>query len=427
MRAPKLRRALAAGLIGFGLLASAQELPPRVSWPEAGLMVGFPPPADKRITRETALGYPNSTWAYQHVRELFPTRAVSRGGPVRALPTRPVDFEPLQFDDGTGQTVTWPQFLEATYTDAVVVLHRGRVVEERYFNGMRPDSPHLMFSMTKSMVGLLAENLIAQGRLDENAPVTRYVPEFAGSAFEGATVRHLMDMRDGVRFIEDYTDPRADIARHAASWGWGALPAGVVAPRGVFEALPLLNERTGPPGGNFRYASAVTDALGWVLVRATNTSLARLLSEQVWQPIGAEHDASWQLDLGGQEIAAAGLNATARDLARVGELIRRNGRVGRTQVIAPEAFTSIRTGADFAASRAGMPPSRADWAYRSQFWVSPGTSGTLMLLGVGGQRVFINPEAELVVVKLSSHPNLSNAPYDRIHFNAFAAVAERLN
>lgn len=419
--------ALAAVCVLVSAQAHAQQqpLPPRVEWPQAGLNVGFPPPADKRVTRDNALAYPNTTWAYQHVRELFPTRMVARGGPVSALPTRPLALEGLSFTGPDGQPTTWRAFEEATYTDAMVVMHKGRLVYERYANGMTPASQHLLFSVTKSFVGLVAEMLIAEGVLDERANVTRYVPELAGSAWDGASVRDVMDMRDGVKFDENYANPQADVHRYALAWGWG--PVSIPAPRGVYEALPALKERFAEPGGPFRYRSAATDALGWVLVRASGKPLAALVSEKLWQPLGVEHDATWAVDLAGQEVAAAGLNVTARDLARLGDMLRANGRWNGRQIVPAAVVARIRAGGDNDAFKASQPIAARDtWSYRSQFWISNDANGTYNMFGVAGQRVYIDPVNQIVIVRFGSHPVLSNLATAAIHDAAFAALTQRL-
>jgi CubicO group peptidase (beta-lactamase class C family) len=416
----------ALALAGQAVAQSAPATPPpQADWQAMGLNVGFPPPPDKRMTRENTLVFPNTAWGYQHMRELYPTRAVARAGPVSPLPERKQDISALEVKLPDGRVVPWADYERLTYTDAQIVLHRGRIVSETYANGMKPESAHLMFSMTKSFVGLIAELLIAEGKLDETAKVTRYVPELEGSAWAPATVRDVLDMRDGVTFNENYADPTADIHIYARSWGWGPLAPN--APRGVFEALPALKARFAEPGGPFIYRSAATDALGWVVVRAANQSLASLVSERIWKPLGVEHDGSWALDLAGQEIAAAGLNMTARDLARFGEMLRNDGRWNSRQIVPAAVVAKIRAGGDRAAYAAGRPSSsRTGWSYHSQFWISHDANGSFNLIGVAGQRVYIDPKNEIVIVRFGTQPELSNSRMQAMHDAAYAAVTARL-
>jgi len=418
-----------AGLTGGPAFAQAPATPPapqpRLDWPKSGYNVGFPAPADKRVTRDNALAYPYTGWSYQHVRELFPTRGVARGGPVSPLPSQPMALDGLTFAAPDGKKISWAQFEAETHTDAMLVLHKGKIVYERYANGMTPESQHLLFSVTKSFVGLMAELLVHDGKLDETAKVITYVPELAGSAWETATVRDLMDMRDGVSFDENYANPNAEIHRYALAWGWG--PANIPAPKGVYEALPTLKTRFAESGGPFRYRSAATDALGWVIARASGQSLSSLVSERVWKRLGVEHDATWAIDPAGQEIAAAGLNVTARDLARLGEMLRQDGRFNGQQIIPAAVVKKIKAGSDNAAFRASNPiPARLNWSYRSQFWISHDANQSFNLFGVAGQRVYIDPTNQIVIVRFGSHPVLSNLFTAAIHDAAFGALTAKL-
>lgn len=416
---------LAGQAMGQAAPASPPAPPPPADWQAMGLNVGFPPPPDKRMTRENTLFFPNTSWGYQHMRELYPTRAVARSGQVSPLPERKQDISALPITLPDGRTVPWAEYERLTYTDAQIVLHRGRIISERYANSMKPETAHLMFSMTKSFVGLVAELLIAEGKLDETAKVTTYVPELADSAWAPATIRDLLDMRDGVAFNENYADPKADVHIYARSWGWGPTVAG--APRGVFEALPALKVRSFEPGGPFIYRSAATDALGWAVARAANQSLASLVSERIWKPLGVEHDGSWALDLAGQEIAAAGLNMTARDLARFGEMLRNDGRWNGRQIVPAAVVAKIKAGGDREAYAAGRPSSsRLGWSYRSQFWVSHDANGSFNLFGVAGQRVYIDPKNEIVIVRFATQPELSNSRMQAMHDAAYAALTVRL-
>mgnify|MGYP003377333955 FL=1 len=169
----------------------------------ARLMQGFPPPPEYRIHIGNWQAWPQKIWSFQHTREIFPTRRLAPVGPVRPLPRALIDLEGLQV--GTPEAPqTWPQMLQAIHVDAALVLHKGRIVEERYLNGMKPTTPHLMFSATKSMAGLMAAVLVAEGKLDANAMVAAVLPELADSAWAGATVRQVMDMTDGCLL---YTSP----------------------------------------------------------------------------------------------------------------------------------------------------------------------------------------------------------------------------
>jgi hypothetical protein len=207
--------------------ASAQPAPasPAETDPaKLGWMQGSPPPPDKRITLHDgpARQWPQIRWAFAHYREIAPTARVSRGsGRVAVLPVAlrkdldGVSFIPL----GRSDPMTWAAAVEAVYADGVLILHKGRIVFERYFGVMNRDQPHIAMSVTKSYIGTLTEMLIADGTIDETAPVARYVPELAGSGFGDASVRQVLDMTTGLAYSEDYTDPNADVARYGIASG----------------------------------------------------------------------------------------------------------------------------------------------------------------------------------------------------------------
>lgn len=366
------------------------------------------------VTRDNWRTPPHSRWAFHHLDELLPTRTIARGPSLRELPEAFVDLSDLNFDDGAGDRIDWPGFLERTHVDAMLVLHRGRIAFEHYANGMTRASRHMLFSITKSVVGLLAELLAAEGRLDLETPAGAIVPELAGTAFGAATLRTLLDMRDGVPFNEDYADPGADIHRYSqAYWGHDA--------RGVRTALCNLPAVAGGSDA-FAYRTPIADVVGWALERATGQGLAELLSDRLWRHIGAEHDAFFVLDNAGDPIAGAGLNATLRDVARLGQLLLEHGSLA----VPAQAIASIAGGGDRAAFAPAAPPTRQGWSYRSFWWVPHDAVRSFAALGVFGQRLIVRPGDDLVIVRFGSHPIAANAPTDAIHGAAFDALAARL-
>lgn len=393
------------------------KLPPPLDWPSAGIGPDEHFPPERRVTRDNWRTYPYSRWAFQHARELVPSRVIRRSSTPRELEETPLDLGGLVLPDETGELVTWNEFLARTYTDAFLVLHRGRIIYEHYANGMTAETPHLLFSITKSFFGLLAEMLIAEETLEADALVTRYVPELAESAFARATVRQLLDMTDGVAFSEDYADPTADI--HAYSDAYWAPENGF---GGVFEGLKALKSGAGAPGTLFRYRTPVSDALGWVLLRASGQSLSKLLGDRIWRPSGCADNAQILLDTAGHEIAGAGLNATARDVARVALMILGGGVVDGHWVVPPAALDSIAGGGDRTLFAGAGMETRPNGSYRSQWWIQHEGFESLQALGVFGQRIYLEPGSGLAIIRFGSHPVASNAFTDVIHHNAIRAL-----
>ncbi|GLC95134.1 6-aminohexanoate-dimer hydrolase [Cupriavidus sp. TA19] len=406
------------------LVGALESDPVRLGW-----MQGFPPPPEKLITHAPgAETFPRNRWRFSHMRELLPTASVWRGnGPVSPLPRAERDIGSVAFTDVDGTRRTFDEMLALTYTDGIPVMHKGKVVYERYFGALDSHTPHIAMSVTKSFVGTLAAMLAADGKLDPAAPVTHYLPEMAGTAYGDATVRQVMDMTIGVRYSEDYANPQAEVWDFVRAGGMVARPAGYNGPGNFYAFLKTL-QKEGEHDDVFAYKTVNTEVLAWIVRRASGQSLAKLLSERIWQPMGAEHDAYFTVDSIGTESGGAGLNTTLRDLARFGEVIRGNGRFNGKQIVQASVVADIRRGGDrrqFARSdRAADLPG---WSYRDMWWVSNDSHGMFQAAGVYGQRIYIDPKAEMTIVRYASHPVASNAANNPITFRAFRALADTLS
>jgi CubicO group peptidase (beta-lactamase class C family) len=401
---------------------AANSDPVRLEW-----MVGAPPPDDKILRFEDGsyFQFPALRWSVAHFRQLMPTVNVSRGlGTPARLPRalRP-EIDRLRFTPvGSAISMTWQESLAATYTDGIVVLHRGRIVYERYFGALKEDGQHAAMSVTKSLVGTLGATLVAEGKLDAGKRVADYVPELASSAFGNATVRQVLDMTTGLKYSEDYADPNAEVWAHAQAGNPLPKPAGYAGPRSYYEFLQTVRPE-GNHGERFAYKTVNTDVLGWIIARATGSNVAELLSERIWRRIGAEQDAYMTVDSIGTPFAGGGLNTGLRDLARFGEMLRNNGRFNGQQILPKAAIADIRRGgdrADFAKAGYTQLPG---WSYRDMWWVSHNAHGAYSARGVHGQRIYIDPQAEMVIVRYASHPVASNAANDPITTPAFEALA----
>jgi CubicO group peptidase (beta-lactamase class C family) len=390
-------------------------LPPAIDWRDAGIGPGIDVPPDRRVTRDNWRLYPYSRWAFQHTRELVPSRALQPSPTPRALPVRPVSLDDVCFVDDDQRPISWSAFEEQTYCDAMLVLHRGAIIHESYRNGMRPETPHHGFSISKSFVGLLAEILIDEGIVEASAPVTFYLPELAASAFAPATVRHLLDMTDGVAFDENYSNPDAKVHHYSANYWTPAAAQG-----GARNALTQMADRAHPSGRGFAYRTPVADALAWVLTRVTDQRLSDLFAARLWHLAGCADDGHFLLDVAGDEIAASGLNATARDLARLALLIIDGA------AIPAAARKSITGGGDRALFAASDHAERSAGSYRSQWWVAHDAAASIAALGVFGQRLHIDMDTGLIIVRYGSHPLASNRHTDGLHRRAIEALRRHL-
>lgn len=407
------------------------SLPPpeSVRLDQLGLMQGFPPPPEKQVTAANFLRqYPNIRWAFHHMRELLPTRNISRGsGAAVPLPRgedRTAEIDALRFEGPNG-SMTFAEYLTASYADATLVLKDGKVVYESYHEGMPDDHPHIMWSMTKSVVGLLATQLIEEGLLDPDSLVTSHLPELSESGWKGATLQQVLEMTADINYNEVYANAESDVIKYSLAAGMTQPPADYPGHRDLCSYLPTIGSAE-EHGHAFRYRTVHTEVLGWLLRRATGKPVAQLVSERIWSQLGAEHDAFLLLDRHGTEWAGAGMNATLRDLGRFGEMVRNEGSFNGRQIVSANVIRSIREGADREAFKACGRDFQPGYSYRNQWWISHNADGAFEALGVHGQMIHINPAAGLVVVRLSSHPVASTAQTFPMTLPAMQALANLL-
>lgn len=396
-----------------------------------GWMQGFPPPADK--TLHTADGsffeFPAIRWSVVHMREMLPTINVSRG---LEAPT-PLEYELDSNIDAitftpwnSKEKMTWEESLWENYTDGMLILYRGKVVYEKYFSELTANDVHAVMSLTKSFNGTLASILVAEGVLDEKKLVPYYVPELKNSAYGDATVREVMDMTTALAYSEDYADPNADIWDFSAAGNPLPKPKDYEGPEGYYEYLETIKKQ-GEHGEAFGYKTVNADALGWIISKATGKSVNELLSERIWSKIGMEQDAYYQVDGKGIAFTGGGFNAGMRDLGRFGELLRNHGKFNGEQLFPAQAVEDIEKGGSKEAFAKSDHPGLKGWSYRNMWWIPENKDGAFSARGVHGQTIYVDPVAEMVIVRFASHPIAANSANDATSLPAYQAVADYLN
>ena len=341
---------------------------------------------------------------------------------LKPLPISAKPLAGLSLHGPDASTLSLEQVLRASATDAFLVLHEGRVGHESYANGLTADTPHILMSATKSVVGLLAGVLQARGDIDVDAEVTAWWPALAGTAYAGATIRHLLDMRTGIVFDEK-TQATYTNATH-----WDALGAGES--RSDLETFFAgLATRAPAHGGPFSYVSANTDLLGLLIDRATGRPFAQVASDLLWKPMGAEDAAAITTDAKGAPRCTGGLCATVRDLARVGQLVLARGRSGSVDVAPASWIDDLWQGGDaeawnrgsFAAAFGGMR-----MRYRSGWYLIEHEPRMLFAMGIHGQHLFVDPANRLVVAKFSSQATPTDPMAFQLTLRAIAAIRRAL-
>ncbi|MCX5441323.1 serine hydrolase [Streptomyces sp. NBC_00063] len=355
-------------------------------------------------------GYTDPAWIRRFTtqgRELSPSRRVWRGpAPVRHLPRAETDLDALDLVTTDAGALKLADLFDAAQTDAFLVLHRGQIVYERYLHGADAHTPHFNASAAKSYLGLVAATLAHQGLLDRTAPACAYVPELAGTAFGDARVQDLLHMGTQVSYAGRHFDKAIEAQRYYAVIAPQLRPFGYCGPAGIREHL-LTARATGAPGEEFRYENGNVEALAEVLRRTTGLSTSDLLSDLLWSKMGAEEDAYYILDGDGVEAACGGFSATARDVARLGEILRCGGAVGDRQVVPEEVAGTIAGGVPDGYPRrvrfpAAPPDSPATLSYHDLWWILNDPHGSCMASGIHGQRLFVSPGLDLVVVHFGS-------------------------
>ena len=391
------------------------------------LMTGAPVASEHQVTLENWRTKPYSQWSFRNVRRLLPTAAIAHDPRAATpLPQCCDDLGTLSFTTPAGETSSIDQMLAMSNADGLLVMRQGRTVTQWYGHGLTPDSPHLVFSITKSLVGLLCGVLADQSVLDVDAPVVDYLPELRGGAYDhGATVRHLLDMTASVTFAEDYLDTRGNFLRYRRAMGWNPpLPDDPVDLR---RFLTELRPGERAHGEVFHYNSPTTDVLGWVIERAAARPLDALLSQHLWVPLGAQHEACITLDRLGAPRAAAGLCATLGDLARCAEMVRCRGVANGKQIVPGWWIDDImHNGSREAWARSTWADFLPGGCYRSKWYLTGAAGAPFIAIGIHGQWIYVDPRAAVVIVKLSSQHLPVDEPMDDLVLAAFRAIARHL-
>lgn len=352
-------------------------------------------PVAVQILRWHMLDNDVSSLMFRSMDRLFTTRTVARSGPVWTLP---------RSDHALDFTYTWQEeslpaeaFLERTFTNALLVIKDGRIVSEVYRNNSNAQSRFIGWSMTKSVTSVLIGCALAEGRIDSlDTPITKYLPELEGGGYDGASIRQIMQMRSGVDYEEryDFANPGIAASNHIA-----ALVRNTARFADVARTLPRIY----PPGEHFQYKTIDTAVLGWLVERATGTSVAAYTAQCLWEPLGAEADGFYIMDGlpgTGREFSGAGFNATLRDYGRFGQMMLDGGVANGRRIVSVDWVRQSTRPTEGEDPRQG--------GYGLQWWTM-GSSDAYAAIGLQGQYVYIDPATRTVVVKLSYFPPGDNS------------------
>jgi len=318
---------------------------------------------------------------FSHMNEAFLSTPVPRGnGPTAELPYGADYTLPPKAE-------TWIEERDVT---ALVVLKDSGIVYENYFLGTQPDDLRISWSVAKSYLSALVGILLDEGAIASlDNPVTQYAPSLEGTAYDGATLRNVLNMSSGVTFDEDYLDKNSDINRMGR----------VIALGGELDDFTTsLQDSFTEPGRQWQYVSIDTHVIGMVVRGATGRSVSELLSEKVIAPMGLEHAPYYLTDGAGVAFVLGGLNLTTRDYARMGQMFLQDGRYNDQQIV-PADWVDAST-----APSAPTAPGAIGYGY--QWWIPQGaTEGEFMARGVYGQYIYINSAAGVVIATNAADRN----------------------
>lgn len=365
---------------------------------------------------------PYSRWSFQNLREMVPTAEIRAAAeePEAALSSSPLLDTPLE--TGLAGTTNARAFLDYAHTDAFVLMKGGRIVAEHYAPHAHVNARHIVFSISKSLTALVSAVLEGQGVIDPDCPVVSLIPEAKGSAYGDCSYRDVLDMRVSLDFDEAYLDKNGAFARYRRSTLWNPSEAGAPVET-LIEFLMTIQKADRPHGGPFFYASPNSDLLGILIERATGRRYVDLFSDLLWKPLGAKNHALVSVDGAGTARSAGGVCVTARDLARVGQMLLDGGSANGRQVVPTAWVEDMQTAGDPKAWAASQPTMLPNGRYRSKWYQTGEPDGAFCAIGIHGQWLYVDPSTETVIVKLSSQPNPLDDELKQDNFAFFRALS----
>ena len=380
----------------------------------------------KEITKDNWLTPPNNRWSFQNMSSIFDTTKLEKSPSPFVLSHKPESIEAFEFEGLNGK-ITIRQMLNESFTDAFLVLKNSEIVFEEYQNNMSPKSLHLMNSVSKTFVGMLIGVLAEEDKLSPNDEVIKYIPELEKTAFQGTTIQHALDMSAAVKFSEHYDDGDSKFWHEAAVVGWRPDLEKGSSPKTLLDYMSNLKETSQKNDEKFDYRTVLTNLVALAAERACGEKFQTILQKYIWDKLHAECDAKIVTDKNGFPYMGAGMNASARDLAKFGLMLMNNGVFNGTQVV-PASWIQATLSQNEKYKNNFLKSEYAlrlpDFHYRNQTWV--GDKSTMLCLGIYGQAILVDQTNKLVIVKLSSHPEPDDPIILGTTFLGISALQEKL-
>ncbi|MDG1434306.1 MAG: serine hydrolase [Saprospiraceae bacterium] len=354
---------------------------------------------------------------FLHMEDINETSNLIKSPSPTRLPVNLTHQLPIDFSSN-GKTIDVQDFIDHSMTTGLMIIHKDTIILENYTRGLTPETTHISWSMAKSFISGMIGIAIEEGKIKSiQDQITDYLPQFKGTGYEGVTIKNALEMSSGVGFNEDYSDFNSDINRFGRYFALGQS----------FEKFALSLKNTRKPGTFNHYVSIDTQVLGMVLKKATGKSITQFMQNKIWNPIGMEDDAQWIIDEDGMELALGGLNATLRDYGKYGLLYLHEGNWFGNQIISQNWVKQSIT-MDGPHLQPGINQfSSNDLGYGLQWWIPQEADGAFLASGIYNQHIYIQPNRDLVIVKLSGNYHFkTNKDLEKSqHIDFFKSIVEQ--
>ncbi|MFT4759621.1 MAG: CubicO group peptidase (beta-lactamase class C family) [Paraglaciecola sp.] len=329
---------------------------------------------------------------FQNIEKIFDVSTL-QASPKHLTFPKQIDYQQIETFQYKDSTYNLNKYLEETKHEGFLILHKDTVIFEQYANGLTPITTHISWSMSKSVLATMIGIAHDKGFFQLNEPVTKYLPQFVGTGYDGIPIKHLLQMSSGVGFNEDYTEYDSDINRFGRMFATG----------GSFEefAKTLNNER--PSGTYCHYVSMDTQVLGILLAKITGQSLTEYAQQNLWNPIGMQDEAQWVVDNTNSEMALGGLNMTMRDYAKLGQLYLHEGNLNGHQIVSANWIKAATTPDAPHLQPGDNSLSSNNYGYGFQWWIPEKDEGDFFAAGIYNQHIYVQPKKDLVIVKLTAN------------------------
>lgn len=372
---------------------------------------------------------PHNRYSFQRMQSFFTTARLNRQQAIPFSFDQDIkNLDGIAFKRHDGETGTIAEMLENSFTDSFMVVKGGAIISELYLNGMNSESHHLVNSVTKSYIGMLCGIAVEEGLLKPQAPITQYLPELDNDAWQGATVRHLLDMTAGACYQEDYEDRSTDFWQESAVVGWRPDLLNHESCDNLLDYAASLKGMDQKNGEKFHYRTVTTNVLGLILEKVMEAPLEDSISKHLWSKLRSRSDGNVVCDKAGHLYVGAGLSATTRDLACFGMMMANNGRLSGEQIV-PEAWLKDTLAGESCSSQCYLDSEYSVFGfshYRNQVWVKDKDKGAMLALGIHGQIIYMDQSKDIVIVKLSSQEEQVNMGMFVDAFSAMDAIAAAL-